>query len=145
MKSQIHSLPLQSGEHKKINKKEVSKTNKIIYWATTAIISAMMLFIAFGYFTNADMQAAFVHLGFPSYFRIELGILKVLGAFALILPMVSDKIKSFAYFGFVLTFVSGFIAHFASGDPISATIMPIVFLMILAVSYYYHVQWKVAI
>ena len=117
--------------------------NKIIYWATTGIVVAMMLFSAFGYFTNADMKAAFVHLGFPSYFRIELGTLKVFGALALILPIVSGKVKEFAYFGFALTFVSAFIAHTASGDPMSVAIMPIVFLIILAVSYYYQDKWKV--
>ncbi|PJJ08387.1 DoxX-like protein [Flavobacterium sp. 1] len=112
--------------------------NKIIYWATTGIIAAMMLFSAFGYFTNADMKAAFVHLGFPDYFRIELGVLKVLGALVLIIPMISAKIKSFAYFGFALTFISAFIAHIASGDPISVAVAPIVFLAILGVSHYYH-------
>lgn len=111
--------------------------NKIIYWATTGIIIAVMLFSAFGYFTNADMKAAFVHLGFPDYFRIELGVLKVLGAIVLILPQVSNKIKSFAYFGFVLTFISAFIAHIASGDPMSVAAAPIIFLVILGVSYYY--------
>jgi hypothetical protein len=109
--------------------------NKIIYWTTTGIITAMMLFSAFGYFTNADMKAAFVHLGFPNYFRIELGVLKILGALTLILPMISDKVKSFAYFGFALTFISAFIAHYASGDPISVAVAPIVFLVILGVSY----------
>jgi hypothetical protein len=116
--------------------------NKVIYWAATGIITAMMLFSAFGYFMNADMKMAFVHLGFPDYFRIELGVLKVLGAFALILPMVPSQVKSFAYFGFTLTFISAFIAHIASGDPVTVAIMPIVFLMILAVSYYYHDKWK---
>ncbi len=110
------------------------KTNKIIYWTTTGIISSMMVFSAYGYFSNPDMKAAFVHLGFPDYFRIELGVLKVLGVLALILPMVSEKIKSFAYFGFALTFVSAFIAHTASGDPISVAVAPIVFLVILGVS-----------
>jgi hypothetical protein len=111
--------------------------NKIIYWTTTGIISAMMLFSAFGYFTNEEMKVAFVHLGFPDYFRIELGVLKVLGALALILPMVSNKIKSFAYFGFALTFVSAFIAHIASDDLISVAAAPIVFLAILGISYYF--------
>jgi len=116
------------------------KTTKIIYWATTGIITAMMLFSAFGYFTNADMKAAFVHLGFPAYFRIELGVLKILGALALILPMVSDKIKSFAYFGFALAFVSAFIAHLSSGDPVSGAIIPIIFLVILGLSYYFRIK-----
>lgn len=113
--------------------------NKIIYWTTTGIISAMMVFSAYGYFLNPDMKAAFVHLGFPDYFRIELGVLKILGALVLILPMISDKVKSFAYFGFALTFISAFIAHYASGDPISVAVAPIVFLVILGVSYiFYH-------
>ena len=111
--------------------------NKIIYWTTTGIISAMMVFSAYGYFSNPDMKAAFMHLGFPDYFRIELGVLKVLGALALILPMVPNKIKSFAYFGFALTFVSAFIAHTASGDPIAVAAAPIIFLVILGISYYY--------
>lgn len=111
--------------------------NKIIYWTTTGIISVMMLFSAFGYFTNADMKAAFVHLGFPDYFRIELGVFKVLGTLALILPVISAKIKSFAYFGFALTFISAFIAHTASGDPIAVAAAPIIFLVILGISYYY--------
>ncbi|PXY40439.1 DoxX family protein [Flavobacterium cheongpyeongense] len=111
--------------------------NKIIYWTTTGIISVMMLFSAFGYFTNADMKAAFVHLGFPDYFRIELGVFKVLGTLALILPVISAKIKSFAYFGFALTFISAFIAHTASVDPIALTTAPIIFLVILGISYYY--------
>ncbi|MEB2774074.1 DoxX family protein [Algoriphagus sp. D3-2-R+10] len=112
------------------------KTSKIIYWITTVIIAGIMLFSAFGYFTNPDMKATFVHLGFPNYFRIELAILKVLGALVLLLTMISTKIKSLAYFGFTLTFISAFIAHLSSGDQISVAIMPLVFLVILGISYY---------
>ncbi|KFC19520.1 DoxX family protein [Chryseobacterium sp. FH1] len=116
--------------------------NKIIYWVTTGIVSAMMHFSAFGYLTNADMKAAFVHLGLPDYFRIELAILKILGGFALILPQVPSKIKAVAYFGFALTFVSAFIAHTASGDPISVAIIPIIFLAILSVSFVFYNKVK---
>jgi len=63
------------------------KKEKIIYWSTTGIVTAMMLFSAYGYFTNQEMKGAFVHLGFPGYFRIELGVMKILGALALILPV----------------------------------------------------------
>jgi hypothetical protein len=114
--------------------------NKIIYWTTTGIIAAMMLFSSFGYFTNAGMKAVFVHLGFPDYFRIELGILKILGAVVLLLPVFSRQIKSLAYFGFALAFISASIAHSASGDPISAIITPIVFLTILGVSFIFSRQ-----
>lgn len=114
------------------------KKDKIIYWATTGIISLMMLFAAFSYFTDENVKNAMgTHLGFPDYFRVELGIAKVLGALALILPMVPTRLKEFAYFGFALTFVSAFYAHLSSGDPLAASVGPIVFLGVLAVSYVY--------
>ena len=113
------------------------KKEKIIYWGTTGLVSAMMLFSAFGYLTNPQMMEAFVHLGFPSYFRIELAVFKMIGAVVLLLPMIPAKIKDLAYFGFALTFVSAFIAHLSSGDPINVAIAPVIFLGILVVSYIY--------
>ncbi len=113
------------------------KTDKIIYWISTGIVSAMMLFSAYSYLTNEDMKQAFVHLGFPSYFRIELAIAKILGAITLILTIIPIKLKKFAYFGFTITFISAFIAHLSSGDPFSVALMPVVFLAILVVSYIY--------
>ncbi len=119
------------------------KKYKIIFWSTTAIVSAMMLFSAFNYITNAGMKEAFVHLGFPSYFRIELAIAKILGAIVLIMPIKPNRLKEFAYTGFAITFISAFIAHLSSGDPISVALMPVVFLVILVVSYiYFHKSWN---
>lgn len=114
------------------------KKDKIIFWTTTAIIALMMVFSGFSYFTNEQMKDAFVHLGFPDYFRLQLGTSKLLGAILLILPMVKGKIKEFTYFGFALTFISAIIAHFASGDPLSLAIMPSIFLVILSASYFYY-------
>jgi DoxX-like family len=113
------------------------KKEKIIFWVSTGIIAAMMLFSGFNYFTNADMKAAFTHLGFPDYFRVELGTAKILGALALVIPMIPYTIKQFAYFGFGLIFVSAAYAHISSGDPVSNAVAPIVFLGILSVSYIY--------
>ena len=95
----------------------------------------MMLFSAYGYFTNPDMKLAFIHLGFPDYFRIELGIAKIIGAIILIVPKIPNRLKEFSYAGFAITFVSAFIAHIASGDPLSIGIMAIIFLVILILSY----------
>ncbi|OXG03971.1 DoxX-like protein [Flavobacterium araucananum] len=118
------------------------KTNKIIYWTTTGIITGMMLFSALGYFTNENMKASIAHLGFPDYFRIELGILKILGALVLIIPIFSNKTKALAYFGFTLTFISAFIAHYAIGDTASVVMMPVIFQVILIVSYTFHNKLK---
>jgi uncharacterized membrane protein YphA (DoxX/SURF4 family) len=110
------------------------KATKITYWVSTAILSIMMLYTAYAYLTQDDMAQAFRHLGYPDYFRIELAIGKVLGAILLIVP-VSAKIKEWVYAGFVITFVSAFIAHTASGDPVNYRVMPVIFLALLIASY----------
>lgn len=118
------------------------KKNKIIYWASTGIIGAMMLFSAYGYLTSEALKAAFVHLGFPGYFRIELAIAKITGAIVLLVPVIPKRIKELAYFGFAITFISAFIAHTSSGDPISVAIMPLIFSGILLASYIYNNKYE---
>lgn len=118
------------------------KKDRLIFWITTGIFGVMMLFSAFNYFFNEEVKSSFVHLGFPDYFRIELGIAKMLGALTLLLPMMPDKIKQFAYAGFTINLLSAAIAHMASGDPLSVSITPLVFLGILTVSYVYYEKLK---
>lgn len=117
------------------------KTIKIIYWISTTIVSLMMVFSAYSYLTNETIKQAFQHLGFPDYFRVELAIAKILGAIILLIP-VKGQIKEWAYAGFTFTFISAFIAHTASGDPINNRVGPIVFLMVLAVSYWMYQKRK---
>ncbi|HEY8930611.1 MAG TPA: DoxX family protein [Mucilaginibacter sp.] len=111
------------------------KAIKITYWVTTVIVALMMTYSAYVYLTQPMMAQAFSHLGFPPYFRVELAIAKVIGAILLIAP-VASKIKEWTYAGFVVVFLSAFIAHTASGDPVSYRIMPVIFLALLIVSYY---------
>jgi DoxX-like family len=113
------------------------KKNKIIYWAATGIIALMMVFSAYSYLAKPEMTAAFKHLGFPDYFRVQLGIAKILGALILIIPVIPVKIKEWAYAGFGITFISAAIAHFISGDPAAMVIMPLLLLGILATSNVY--------
>jgi uncharacterized membrane protein YphA (DoxX/SURF4 family) len=119
------------------------KTTKITYWITTVIVALMMTYSAYAYLTQDAMVQAFHHLGYPDYFRIELAIGKILGAIILIAP-VSARIKEWAYAGFVITFISAFIAHTASGDPVNYRIMTLIFLALLIVSYVAYHKWKFA-
>jgi len=115
------------------------KRQTIIYWTTTSILSLMMLFSAYAYLTADAMQAAFGHLGFPAYFRIELAIAKALGVVALLTPAIKGRAKEWAYAGFFIVFVSAFIAHAASGDGAGKWIAPLIMLGLLFASYFsYH-------
>ena len=120
-----------------------TRRERIIYWATTGIVCAVMIFSIVN-FTFIDRfpfpEGAFVHLGLPGYFKAELTIAKILGVSALLIPRVPAKIREFAYFGFAITLISASIAHFSSGDArisVLFIIDPLIFLVFLAVSYFY--------
>ena len=106
---------------------------KITYYATTGIISAMMLFIAFETLTKPEVKISMAHLGFPDYFRIELGIAKIIGAVLIWLPV--RLLRETAYIGFAIMFASASSAHAAVGDPLGKVITGVAFLAILIVSY----------
>ena len=110
------------------------KTNKIIYWTATTIVSIMMVFSAYSYLANPAIAQAFHHLGFPDYFRVELAIAKLIGAVLLLAPFAT-RIKEWVYAGFAITFISAFVAHTVSGDPVANRLGPVVFLILLVTSY----------
>ena len=110
------------------------KKIKITYYVLTGIIAAMMTYSAYAYLTSDQVKQAFVHLGFPGYFRIELAVAKLIGAAMLVLP-VAQKVKEWTYAGFAIVFVSAAVAHISSGDPASVFIAPLIFLLVLAGSY----------
>jgi hypothetical protein len=120
------------------------KKDKIIYWATTGIISAMMLMSAFMYFTDPKVVEGFKFMGFPDYFRIELGTAKLIGALVLIIPQIPTRIKEWAYAGFGINFISAIITHFAINDA-KNTPMIFVLLILLVVSNIYLHKTKSAV
>jgi DoxX-like family len=112
------------------------KNNKIIYWTATSLAMLTGALSAFMYFTSTKFIEGYRHLGFPDYFRVELGIAKIIGMAVLLLPGIPVKIKEFAYAGFAITFTSGIIAHGIVDGP-SLAIVPMIPLAFLAVSYIY--------
>lgn len=109
------------------------KKTQIAYYVATGLLSLAMAFSAFAYLTNPAIKVGFQHLGFPDYFRIELGVAKGLAAITLWLPF--RLAKEVAYIGLSISFISAFIAHVAVGDPASVLVNPLIVLIILVVSY----------
>jgi len=114
--------------------------DKAIYSIATGIVCSVMVFSAINFnLANplGPMKGAFTHLGFPSYFRIELTTAKALGVLALLIPGVPRKAKEFAYFGFAITLISASVAHFSVGDSLPFVVDPLLFLGALITSYFY--------
>jgi VIT1/CCC1 family predicted Fe2+/Mn2+ transporter len=110
------------------------ETLRIIYWTTNSLFCLGMLMSAIQYLTKPEMKAAFSHLGYPSYFRVELAIAKILGVFVLVFP-IFGVLKEWAYAGFTITLVSAMIAHLNRKDPPKRVMMPFIFLVLLMASY----------
>ena len=96
-----------------------SKGLVIGFWIATALFCLQMAFTAYAQLKLPQVAEAFVRLGFPSYFRVELSYAKLLGIVLLLAP-VSPRMKEWAYAGFAITLGSALIAHLAIGDGVSA-------------------------
>lgn len=112
------------------------KKDKIIYWIATGIFSAMMLMSAFMYFTNPEVAEGFKKMGFPDWFRLELGTAKAIGALVLIIPQIPVRVKEWAYAGFGINLISAGILHFMMDDT-KGIISPLVLFLVLVVSNIY--------
>lgn len=109
-------------------------STKIVYWISTIMVSAMMIFSSYSYFYNPIEAKSFAHLGFPTYFRIELAVVKLVGVILLLAP-VTGRIKEWTYAGFSYIFISAIIAHAMTDLSISYHLLPILFFILLLVSY----------
>ncbi|MFM6976130.1 MAG: DoxX family protein [Sphingobacteriaceae bacterium] len=112
------------------------KKEKIIYWTTTLLVCLLGAAPAITYFTMPQAVEGFKHVGFPDYFRIELGVGKLVGMLILLIPAVSARVKEWAYVGFGITYISAFIAHLAV-DGIANTWGPVLAFTLLLASYIY--------
>ena len=92
-----------------------SKKVAIGFWIVTALFCLQMSFTAYAQLRLPQVAAAFTHLGFPAYFRVELSWAKLLGVVLLLAP-VSARLKEWAYAGFAITLGSALIAHLSLGD-----------------------------
>ena len=125
----------------------LTRRERAFYRASTAMVLAVMLFSIINFVFNDHFpfpngpEGAFVHLGFPPYFKVELTLAKIFGVLALVIPAVPFKVKEFAYAGFAITLVSAAIAHFGRGDARNLSVLyvidPLVFFCLLVISYYY--------
>ena len=114
----------------------MTKRNKIIYWISTIWLALAML--AGGIqqiFHTKGFVDIIVHLGYPVYLLTLLGIWKILGAAALLIPKF-DLLKEWAYAGFFFAMSGAVFSHIASHDSIKE-IFPSLFLLIVTVVSWY--------
>jgi len=92
-----------------------TKGTVIGFWIATALFCLQIGFTAYAQLQLPQVAAAFIHLGFPAYFRVELSWAKFFGVLLLLAP-VPARYKEWAYAGFAITLGSALIAHLSVGD-----------------------------
>jgi len=111
------------------------KRNKIIYYVTTGLLTALMLFSAGMYLFNNDaVQNMFISFGYPTYIIYPLAFAKLVGLFAIWNPNFKI-IKEWAYAGFFFDFILAFFAHYMIAD--SGQTGSMIAMLLLIISYRY--------
>jgi len=115
----------------------MTKRNKIIYWIAT-------IFLAFGVLAGGAQQmlqtGGYVdiarQLGYPLYLLSILGVWKILGVVAVLIPKF-PLLKEWAYAGFFFAMSGAAASHIASGDSINEAAPSLVLLIATLVSWYF--------
>ncbi len=111
-----------------------SKNELWVYRVSTALLCSVLLLSAGSYFLHPPTIEGILELGFPDYFRIQLGILKILAGVTLLLPVAPVRCKEWAYAFAGFFFLTALVAHIAHKDPISISALLIFFFVLLSVS-----------
>ena len=117
----------------------MTKRNKIIYWIATIWLCLGMVATGAGQLLNAkDGQGGvdmITHLGYPLFLLTLLGVWKMLGVIAMLIPKF-PLLKEWAYAGFFFVMTGAMFSHIASGDPVTALFPSLLLLVLAAVSWY---------
>lgn len=112
------------------------KTKKIFYWASTGLLSALLLMSSGMYiFQNEMIQQLFTGFGYPTYLIYPLAALKI-SAVIVLLTQKNSRIKEWAYAGLFFDFVLAFFAHITVGD--GEQMGALIAIILLVVSYAYN-------
>ena len=115
------------------------KKTKIIYVITTALFALMMLGSATPDVISSEVAVKGMHdgLGYPLYFIPFIGIAKILGVLAILIPGF-PRIKEWAYAGLFFDLIGATFSIYSSGERganLGFMLMPIL-LGVLSYVYY---------
>ncbi|MBO9701737.1 MAG: DoxX family protein [Sporocytophaga sp.] len=115
----------------------MTKRNKIIYWVATLWLSLGMLSGGIAQLLHVeDTVKGVTHLGYPAYFLNIIGVWKILGVIAILIPKF-PLVKEWAYAGFFFCMSGALYSHIAVGDPAMESFGPVLLIILIVVSWYF--------
>lgn len=114
----------------------IRNRNKIIYWLFTLWLALGMTSSGIVQLLKMKEETDFIiQLGYPSYFLTILGVWKMLGVVAVLIPKF-PLLKEWAYAGFFFTMSGAIFSHIAMGDPMSEIFPSLLLLTLTVISWY---------
>jgi uncharacterized membrane protein len=111
--------------------------NKIIYWLSTALLSFGMLGSGISQILHVEeMNELITHVGYPIYFMYIIGVWKILGVIAILIPNFK-LLKEWAYAGFFFLMTGALISHLILGDSGKAIFGPLFQTVFIVLSWYF--------
>ncbi|MGY3211375.1 DoxX family protein [Mucilaginibacter sp. HD30] len=115
----------------------MTKRNTIIYWIATLWLSLGMLSTAIVQLLKVKDEATMMAmLGYPLYLLNLLGIWKILGVMALLIPKFG-LVKEWAYAGFFFAMSGAVYSHLVVGDKAISLFGPALLIVLTIVSWYF--------
>lgn len=115
----------------------MKKRDKIIYWIATIWLSLGMLSTGIVQLLNMKEENEFVlALGYPLYFLTILGVWKILGVVAVLIPRF-PLLKEWAYAGFFFAMSGAVFSHVAMGNGAKDLFGPSLLIVLTVVSWYF--------
>jgi hypothetical protein len=115
----------------------MKKSYKIIYWVSTIWLSLGMVSSGLVQLLHIKEEIElFTHLGYPLYFLYLLGVWKIAGVVAILVPKF-PIVKEWAYAGFFFAMTGALYSHLALGDGFGDIFPSLLLLILTVVSWYF--------
>ena len=121
----------------------MKKGKKIIYWIATLWLALGMVSTGMVQLLKVEAEGALAppgvwgiaQLGYPVYFLTLLGVWKLLGSIAVLVPKF-PLLKEWAYAGFFFIMTGAIYSHISIGSPVSEFIPSLLLLTLTILSWY---------
>lgn len=113
------------------------KKTRVIYWIFTGLLVVLMGGGAIPDIISVPSAVElFKHLGYPAYLLPFLGVAKLLGVIAILIPGF-PRLKEWAYAGLTFDLAGAMYSSIAVGDPVSNWMVFLIGFILIAGSYIY--------
>src|SRR6185312_4003894 len=115
-----------------------TKTNNLVYWISTIIFAALMIFSALGGLQPTQQAIQLIHdgLGYPIYFIQFISIAKLLGVIIILIPG-RGRIKDWAYAGLFFDLTGAVYSGIAASGKFDPLILTMFFWIVPGIFSYY--------